>query len=235
MGSGYSNLFFIPILAEALRSPSPKEALLQAFQRIRALGEKKEYQEGFSQFEQFMEKAIEHQEAGAGDASATGDDIAYELSVEIASDTFEGDEREKEAAFDLILSRQEWRETYEKLCEEFKKQTPVAIPYMTVVVERDDRPITEIVLDGERTYVENILPGPYALRTSTGRVIWRGDLTPKELFWTDAYPDRALDLAASTDEEVIEPTAVHSLLDGEVVLRIFAGIESGRVEITFVE
>lgn len=234
MGGGYANLFFIPILAEALRSSSPKEALLQAFRRIRELGQEEEYQEGFSQFEQFMGRAAQHQEARAEDVPAAGGDIAYELSVEIASDTFEGDKQEKEAALELIFSRQVWRETYERLCEEFRKQTPVVTPPTAIVVERDGGPIAEIVLGAGRGYIGNLRPGHYVLRTSAGRVIWRGDLTEKELLWMAAYPDRALELAASTGEEVREPTAEH-LLDGEVVLRIFAGIESGGVEITFPE
>ena len=235
MGCGYPNLFFVPILAEALRSSSPKEALLEAFQRIQELGQEEKYQEGLSQFEQFMERATWHQGARAEDVSAAGSDIAYELSVEIASDTFAGEEAEKEAALDLILSRQEWRETYEELCEEFRKLASVEMPPTAIVVERDGGPIAEVVLGAGRGYIGNLQPGHYVLRTSSGRVIWRGDLTEKELLWTDAYPDRALDLAASTAEDVREPTVENLLLDGEVVLRVFAGIESGGMEISFAE
>ena len=52
-------LYFIPIIARALSSDDPKQAMKEAFDEIRELGNQPEYQEGYRQFLEFVKAAVE--------------------------------------------------------------------------------------------------------------------------------------------------------------------------------
>ena len=54
------DLYFIPIIAKALQQKDTEQALLQAFEQIKSLGRKPQYQQGLAQFEQFMASANSH-------------------------------------------------------------------------------------------------------------------------------------------------------------------------------
>ena len=49
------DLFFVPLLADALRQPNQKDALREAFGRIESLGRLPAYRRGFTQFRRFMQ------------------------------------------------------------------------------------------------------------------------------------------------------------------------------------
>ena len=51
------DLFFIPILEQALHQEDTPSALRDAFDRIRALGQEPRYQRGYRQFARFMQEA----------------------------------------------------------------------------------------------------------------------------------------------------------------------------------
>ncbi len=67
----------------------------------------------------------------------------------------------------------------------------------------------------------------------TGWVIWQGELTERDLIWMAAFPDVPLDLAADTDETSARTTREESLLDGELILRVIPGLESGNIELEY--
>ena len=80
---------------------------------------------------------------------------------------------------------------------------------------------------------ENLIPGDYRLATASGWVLWESALTEVELLWSDAYPDAALPVAASTDGETAsQPSLEHVLLDGELTVRVFPGPEFGYLEVS---
>jgi hypothetical protein len=54
------DLFFIPIIAEALRSKDRQTALQAAFDRIQEQGKQARYRKGLTQFEEFMQTVREH-------------------------------------------------------------------------------------------------------------------------------------------------------------------------------
>lgn len=80
-------------------------------------------------------------------------------------------------------------------------------------------------------HIENIDPGFYAISLSSGRVLWEGALSESHLVWSEAFPDKSLQLAADTGGAEILPTFEEDLLDGEIMLRVYAGLESGRIEL----
>ena len=77
----------------------------------------------------------------------------------------------------------------------------------------------------------NVTPDHYAARMDTGRIIWQGELTEKELIWSAAFPGQALELAADTGEPAARMTREITLLNGELIIRVFPGAESGRLEL----
>ena len=51
-------LFFIPMIAQALREPDPKAAMIDTFERIRAMSREPRYQRGYEQLIDFMDAAV---------------------------------------------------------------------------------------------------------------------------------------------------------------------------------
>jgi len=79
--------------------------------------------------------------------------------------------------------------------------------------------------------LDNINPGFHSLSLDTGRVLWEGELTESHLLWVVAFPGEPLQMAADTGETGNRPTLKEDLLDGEVVLRVFPGLEGGSMEV----
>ena len=79
--------------------------------------------------------------------------------------------------------------------------------------------------------IRNVTPGFYEVRLNTGRVLWQADLIEEDLLWSAAFPEQALDLAADTGESFPRITKEFTILDGEITIRVFPEIESGRIEI----
>jgi hypothetical protein len=183
-----NELYFIPIIAEALRQPNPRMALDIAFQRIESLGRATTHHIGYRQFLRFMACSFKH----------------WEETPIMATD---------ESSPPLI------DETY-----------PVEI-----WLERGNQRLPGLVVDQipcRKSFAE-LTPDRYRLVTDTGWLLWEATLTPRELFWTLAHPHRNLPLAAQTDDEPILPTLETHLLGGALTIRVYSGLESGILDITF--
>ena len=104
-----------------------------------------------------------------------------------------------------------------------------------IELETDGVPVAGYVLKpgGETWSVAGIRPGRYRLKLETGLVLWEGRLAERDLVWSQAFPGQALRLAADTEESAQRPTREVGLLEGAVVLRVFAGVEAGTMEIEF--
>ena len=50
-----NDLYFLPIIAQALQKPDPRAALRQALEKIRTMGEDPRYRLGYQQFVRFMD------------------------------------------------------------------------------------------------------------------------------------------------------------------------------------
>ena len=101
---------FVPLIERALRAPNPKAALLQAITKIRAGELRSRALQGRSHFERFMDAALRHAESGRRRLAAEVDILVQEFMVELATDTFEGDEQDRRIALDLIEARPTWCE-----------------------------------------------------------------------------------------------------------------------------
>ena len=226
-----NDLYFIPIIAEALRQKDPEGALRRAFDRIKLLGEQQPYVIGFEQFESFM--AIVEAKRSTDHAGLSEANMVSTFLADLATDMFEGSEDERQKALSLIRSQPQLRREYDTLVGEIQwlNRRPAGI---SITIFRENREFDLVLYEKipDSKTVEDISPGHYRVTFTTGRLIWEGEFTERDLLWTRAFPGKPLRLAADTVQEKDRPTREIITLDGEMVIRVFAGIESGRIEIT---
>ena len=204
------NLYFLTILANAFQKENPKEALNQAFETIAALGKEPEYREGFHQFQRFMQMIVTKQ---------------LEKLEDSHQDQSNGLHREY----------MEWA----LFIEEFMVETEAPIPFLyptEIYFEKDECELTRIsLLPNQSQSISRLTPGRYCLKLHTGRVIWEGELYVEDFIWSAAFPDQAFLLAADTDSGEGQVSRTIPMLDGELLARIFPGIESGTMEIQWID
>jgi len=217
------NLYFITIIAKALQEPDIEEALRKAFCKIKQMGAEERYAEGFKNFELFMQAAYNRHQI-------TTADHARELIVHLGMGMFEWTAQEKETLLDIIASHPEWKAEYEAFCQmEADNDLTQNLPVIAVSSDKGFaiRKTFEKV-PGHESF-DGILPGNYKIKlVNTGWIIWEGELTAKDLMWSEAHKGKDLPLAAGEGRPTDE---IDLLNNGEVILRTYAGIESGRIEI----
>jgi len=106
--------------------------------------------------------------------------------------------------------------------------------YASLVLEIEGRGPVELRFQagGETLSVDDIQAGRHRLSLASGQVLWEAELLQSDVIWACAFPLESLELAADTGEDSDRPTFIRTLLGGEVEIRVFAGLESGRMEIT---
>lgn len=226
------DLFFLSIIADALRKPEPKAALKAAIEEIKILGSRPEYEQGFLQFQRFMAEVKRSWENHSQQLEDIASGEIRCLSLQVAGDLLEGDPNEAQAVLDLIGSQPRWQEEFKKLCTETAK-SKVARRIPEIIVERngerlDSTPCERLPITKE---IRNVKPGHFTIKLDTGRAIWEEELTEQELIWAAAFPGQDLDLAADTGEAAAGTTREITLLNGELIIRVFPETESGRLEI----
>ena len=101
-----------------------------------------------------------------------------------------------------------------------------------IIIERNGKLFGTISLknmSGAKS-IRRVKPGNYVIRLNTEHIIWQDELDEQELIWTAAFPGQALNLAADTGEMDTRTTREIKLLDGDLIIRVFPEIESGRLE-----
>jgi hypothetical protein len=215
------NLFFIPIIAQALRGHNVENALRKAFQKIKRMGADERHAEGYRNFELFMEEAYNRYQI-------TATDHVRELIDQLGTGMLEGPIQEKGSLLDIIRSQPEWEAEYKEFCcmeadENRTRDFPV------IEVSNDKGLIIRKTFEKvpSRISFKDIVPGSYKIKlVNTGWIIWEGELTTKELIWT------TLHMAAETKGTQKQPTNEIDLLDnGKIILHTYAGSEKGSIEI----
>jgi len=225
------NLYFLPLIADALMQSNSKVALRTAFKRIKELGRLPEYTQGFIQFQHFMAEVKRNWEN-----RSPSDDIelriVQDLVLQLGTGLWEGDTSEIQAALKLIKSYPRLWEEFNKLCQE-TSEPETTHRNIEVVIERDGEPFGSILFDAPPCIkkIKNVKPGFHTFQLTTGRIIWQGEFTEKEIFWSKAFPEQALALAADTGDKTIIMTREIKLMDGEWIIRVIPEIESGCIEI----
>ena len=101
---------------------------------------------------------------------------------------------------------------------------------LTFILEREGHVLASLA-DAQPS-CGGLTPGHYLIKLDTGRVIWEGSFTERALVWSKARPGRSLTVTAQTETPTEIPSFEVDLLQGELLLRVYPGIESGRLEVT---
>ncbi len=224
-------LYFIPIIARALSSDDPKQAMEEAFSEIRKLGNQPEYEEGFRQFLEFVKSANTPSAQDSEERIQQIKNAIHALIYDLATDTFDGDEERKDDLIKAFRNIPEWKAEYERIKEEAQAFQAPETP-MEVEVLKGGRIIGSSAISPESTSISSISPGSYKIRFSNGRVLWEGDILREDVIWAFAYPDKDLPMAAETEPSQRKPTRTLHLLNGELIMQVFAGLESGEIRLS---
>jgi hypothetical protein len=223
------SLFFIPLIEIALRQPEPVGAMIKAFRKIELLGRQSSHAEGFKMFIAFMAEVNRNWEIQRHMSGKEAPVVIYDLIFQTAAGRFGPDEAR--------IDGENLPEDLLALLELQIQILPVADPRdfpVELDIIRDETIVAIVILDTQPAFhhVSDILPGAYTFTLGSGRVLWEVVLAEKDLLLTKADPGRNLSLAADTGEKhKVRPTREISVLGGEIVFRVFPGLENGRIEI----
>jgi len=224
-----NDLYFVPVSVKALDSPQPETALLRAFAEIEERGQQPEYRWGHAQFRRFMDLVVGTADR-SHDASVVPEDAAT-LMVELTAGCLEGTAEEAPVRA-LLVSRPVWREALEALMREMAP--PVHESGTVDLTVMGPEGVTESIhlsAEVESAWLTKVVPGPYLMRLSTGRVLWNGQLAAADLLWSEAYPEGDLRFAATDKHHERIARRTIPVLGGEVMLHLYPGPESGELRV----
>lgn len=223
------DLYFIPILARALKQQRTRAALREAFVEIERLGRKPSYERGLAQFHRFMAEVHAARERADEVQRLNEEGLVIEAVFGMPLD----DEDQRRISLELIRSTDAWAE-YEQVRSELAHID--ASPFQSDIrLVRGEQVVGAVTLreKSPTASIANIVPGDYELVLGTGRVLWEGALTAADCIWTAAFPGAPVALAADTEQAERHITREIPLLEGELTLRVHPGIEAGRLELTW--
>jgi hypothetical protein len=225
------NLYFIPIIARALESEDPKQAMEAAFDEIHEIGKQPEYKEGFRQFEEFVKIALLSSYEDPEERIQQMRETIHRLIHDLATGVFDDDEKQKKTLEAALRSHPEWHAEYMRIREESQ---PFLTPEAPINVEvlKGDEIIGSFPIPAAPSSIVSISPGTYTVQLSNGRVLWEGELTREDVIWTYAFPQKDLPMAAKTEAPEQESTKTIQLLNGELIMEVFAGLETGTFKFT---
>ncbi len=220
-------LFFIPILARALEHRDRPAALRAAFREIAQRGRAATDARGYEQFLVFMDNV---------QAARTEYDTLRRLDEydEITHAAFDGagHPAEAERVGRELLHTSEQLDAYTRLFEELSElDDGESVAY--VEVRRDGESIDVVRLERGRTTScsTGVVPGSYEIRLDSGRLLWHGALRAQDCVWRDAFPGEPFHMAADTPEADHRPAQQFILMNGEVTIRVYPGLEAGHLEL----
>jgi len=227
------DIYFLPLIDNALQKQDPKKGLQEAFEEIETLGRQPEYKRGFRQFQMFMMQVIRNIDARSSlPEDIVPNELIRDLQLQVIAGVLEKNRKDEQACLDLINLRSDWKREFDKLRAEAEKGDPTGRA-IKIIIDKDREHFETIRFNRApcAKTLRNIKPGRYEFRLDTGRVLGEEYLTREDLLLAYAHPARPLRLAADTGDTPERPTQVIELLNGEVIIRVFPEIENGRLEL----
>jgi len=229
-----NNLYFVRILQAAFLERDRTRVLKSAMEEIIALGNAPEYREGYRNFQNLM-KALENEVVP--DVALVDDVTAETLEarmLDIVTNSIEGSEDDKQVVMQLIQENPELRLALQEMRNSLAILFP-GDPAVEIEVEKDGFSFGLYRLEAgiDRIVIPGIQEGEYAVKLSTGLLLWQGRLRAEDILWHLAFPGQKLPAAAETKMLRQQPILASDLLDGEVRLELFPTLESGTIVLTF--
>jgi hypothetical protein len=228
-----NGLYFIRLLQQAYNSSDRQKAFGAALEEIRSKGNLPEYRDGFENFQFFLKVLDEYAYTKTDIVSDLKAGILEAKVIDILTDTFAGSDKERQTIIDVLKADPRFLSEFQSLKAEIEEFLPRGSSIM-IKIEKDGQLFASFAYSpsSERSLVKGITPGSYSIKLSTGLLIWQGKLSEKELIWTKAFPREKVKAAAET--KAIGQKTSHSepLLNGELTLEIFPGLESGAIQLS---
>ncbi len=215
-----NRLYFVPILSGAVEQHDLTTAIREAFREIESLGRRSDYELGYRQFLTFLDYVRLER-------------ISYETLQDIP-DVLDED---NEAVIQLLVQElgQPELERTMALVHDAMVAADDSLRYVEFILEMDGAALAtaRLPIKGGSFSFPGATAGTYCLKLGTGRELWKAALHRHDLVWAEALQGKPLEMAADVGE-VADPTPsrIIHLLNGEVVLRVFAGLEAGRIVVT---
>jgi hypothetical protein len=226
------DLYFLRLIAEALKQPDSKAAIERAFKKIIELGKKPEYDQGFRQFKRFMALMTESFETYSNETEGIKSQVLKDLAFQLSAGLVEADQDEIISLVEFIRSHRQRRVKFDQMHQDFSIPDAGNL-LLEVIVNRNGENIYSIpVEDGAfNTKIKDLKTGFYNVRLNTGRILWQGELTAEDLVWTAAFPEADMAMAADTDGHTDHVSKEIRLLAGDLIIRIIPELETGCIEI----
>jgi len=210
-----NELYFIPILIKAFEKEELDSSVESAINEIEKLGKKKEYKKGYEQFEKFLV---------AGWHSIRGGNYIIKILAGIGMYYISQSETEKEVLISKIESNMELKRGYQKIQKLFGNPISLGLE-----LYKGAKLLSEFFLDDEEKEISHIEAGNYSIKLNNGRLLWEGKITKKEIL-IDKNERNNYKMAAATSESQEKPTRTIELINNEIQVLVFAGLENGKLK-----
>ena len=227
------SLYFMSLIVKTLDQADPQKALVKAFRDIESLAKDPEHGDGYANFLMFMAEVAANRAFIDRFSDQTQKILFEDLALQLTAEVLTWPSHEGAPSTDWIGLLPPLDQY---LAERIRVLMPedASLPHMMLNVRRDELTITSVDLDLPLSlhYIGGILPGKYAFKLGSGRLLWEVGLGEKDLLLKFSESGKNLRLAADTGEDrPPSPTRKMASLNGELVFRVFAGLESGWIEI----
>jgi len=217
-----SNLKFISDFARALRGLDRRAAMRAAFDLVLQRVQDPACRGEQLHFERFMQEGAEAMER-LDRVENIGDLLAARVVLDLL------DPRVAEIA-QQFWTAERWEAELAALCDELGWVGSKSDVILNLA--RDGVRVTELLFAaGAGTVsVRNATPGQYRLTHRSGLMLWQAVLGPADLIWHIAHGKTPLALAAASADASQPATREWRVVDGELVVRAYAGLETGWLE-----
>jgi len=230
-----NDMYYLKILLNAFKEEDSEIALRKAFRKIIAKGTEPGYSEAYKRFLDWINTGIDELQIDDPELwESIRKQALTSIMISIATGTFEGVDKAKNELIKAIEANKQLRDVYRGITSSIEL---TELPPHEFVLEKGSVEFARIVVpEGEKeARVYRVVPGTYTLRHASGRVLWEGRISANHVIWSEAFPNEDYSMAADTDEVTPRTSMSVSLLDGEIIISLTPGLESGTMKVTLNE
>ena len=216
-----NDLFFIPMLAAAAGQPDTQDAMQRALERIAA----RTRHEGGPVAEHWRRFLAAIVDCGESDRKAIIEAAAImagqrDVSVSVSPPQ----------PFDTESHFGQERDRGDNPTKASRSSLSQRDDTISLIILANKEMIASRSLDRlDHAPLHPLYPAQYTIALDTGRVLWEGDLTEKELVWQAASPNRPLPMAADSAQPTPEPTKTVPLPVARLAIAVYPGVEAGAM------
>jgi len=213
-----NDMYFLPLIAKALRRPDPEKALGDALREIERRAEDNDFRTGWRQFEAFLDEILAICQRRGGDGLLCA-------AIEAATAFDESPQSDIDR---LLLGRSDAG------AEELRREMLLwqRLDQPGLILHSDCRADVETWAGDDGAFeFADVSSGLYEILTDTDRLLWSGRLSTSHVQLTPPSSTTPLRMAASTRDGRRTPTLDVPIADIGFALRVYPGHEGGILRI----